>query len=109
MTDQTVVNILIAVITALFGWVGFSITAVLRGWMIPKATHELQIKILTDQVASKTVESSEWRSAYEAERAVGQEVRMQNRMLLEQGQTSAHALEGIRSSLVQVARKDGES
>ncbi len=106
MTDQTVMTILIAILTALMGWVGFSITAVLRGWMVPRSTHLLQVEILEKRVLEKAEESREWRAAYQAEQAIGQEIRAQNRMLLEQGQTSVHALEGIRSSLIQVARKD---
>lgn len=98
MTDQTVVTILIAIITALMGWVGFSITAVLRGWMIPAKTHEREVGILKDQ-------SREWRAAYTAEQGISQELRTQNGMLLEQGKTTAGALDTIATELGR-ARRD---
>lgn len=75
----------------------------LWGRLIPKSTHEREIKILTDRIIEVVAEKNEWRSAAQASEIVNQEVRSQNRMLLEQGQTTVYALEEIRRGLAQRA------
>lgn len=92
-------TVLIAVITALMGWVGFSITAVLRGWMIPKATHDTQIKLLTTLVDSKTEESREWRSTADVERLGKQEAMAQLRVALETNQSFARDFSDFRAGV----------
>jgi hypothetical protein len=102
------VTILLAIITALMGWVGFSITAVLRGWMIPKATHELQVNILEKRLTEVVVEKDAWRQASLAADGVARETRSQHRLLLEQTQTTAYVMDQLRVAAQQArAERDG--
>jgi hypothetical protein len=94
-------TILLAVVTALMGWVGFSITAILRGWMIPRATHEREVGILERRLKEVTEEKDEWREASRASEAVTLETRAQHRMLLEQTQTTAYVLEQMKMAAQQ--------
>jgi len=114
------ITVLLAVVTALLGWVGFAITAVLKGGMVPKVTHEREIQILKERLSDMTVmyekrlseigeEKAEWRAASQVDQSVAQEERMQKRMLLEQGQTTTYALESIRTALNLLAGKDAVS
>lgn len=104
-----IITILVSVMSALFGWVGFSITAVLRGWVIPRATHLLQIELLKTLVESKTEESKEWRSTAEIERLGKQEAMAQLRLALETNQSFARDFSDFRAGVEQVreANDDG--
>ena len=106
MTDQTVVTILLAVITALMGWVGFSITAILRGWMIPAKTHALQIQLLTDRIAAEVEEKNVWRGTTDIERRAAQETRAQLNMSLEANKAFTYSVDQMRIGLERIG-KDG--
>lgn len=103
-----VLTILLSVIAALMGWVGFSITSVLKGWMIPKATHELQIKLLTDQLGNSREETREWRSATDVERLGKQEAMAQLRMALETNQSYARDFHDFRSGVERAREANDE-
>lgn len=93
--DQSV-SILIAVTAALLGWVGFSITAVLRGWLVPKSTHEREVDFLKGRIGELGDEKEAWRLASLASDGVAREIRSQHRLLLEQTQTTAYFMEQMR-------------
>lgn len=97
-----ILTILVSVMSALFGWVGFSITAVLRGWVIPRATHVLQIDLLKMLVESKTEEAKEWRATAEAERLGKQEAMAQLRLALDTNQSFAHDFSDFRAGVERV-------
>lgn len=99
--------LLTAVVAPLLASVIFNITAVVKGWLIPKSTHDQQIKILADRILELITEKNEWRAAAQASEAVNREVRAQNSLLLEQGKTTVYALDEIRRGMV-IANKAGE-
>lgn len=94
-------------------WVGivlFGFLSVVRGWVIPKSSHEREIKLLTDVIAEKEkriveviAEKNEWRAASIADQAVAQETRAQHRLLLETQRSTTYALEQMRSGFEQAA------
>lgn len=99
-------TVVVSVISALMGWVGFSITAVLRGWVIPRATHVLQIDLLKVLVESRTEEAKEWRSTAEIERLGKQEAMTQLRLALETNQSFARDFSDFRAGVERVREAD---
>lgn len=98
----------------LIGSVAFAITAIFRGWLIPKSSHERELDVLKQQlvqvtallnqrVTDVTAERETWRSVAREFEAVNAEVRSQNRMMLEQGKTSTYAIDQIRRALDQIS------
>jgi len=96
-----------AVVTPLVGVIVFNVTAVVRAWLIPRWTYNLHIQLLQNQRAQETRllneevdrlagERDAWRDAAHAMEVVNQEVRAQNRLLLEGQRTSVYAWEQIR-------------
>jgi hypothetical protein len=81
------------------GLVVLVLVSVVRGWLVPKASHEREISILEKRIEEKTAEAIEWRAAYQTEQAVGRERDAQHRMLLETGKTTAYAVDAIRTGL----------
>lgn len=101
--------------------IGLAITSVIRGWLVPRSSHERELKLLQNQldtvtnmlnariadvtailnsrIADVTAERETWRSVARDFEAVNAEVRSQNRMLLEQGKTSTYAVDQIRKAL----------
>lgn len=110
------------------GLAAIVVLAVVRGWLIPKASHEREIailveanerettilvqaherevKILTDRNSEMVDEKNEWRGTAQAAEKVSAEVRAQNGSLLEVNKTTAYALEQIRAGLATQAHKD---
>lgn len=89
---------------SLLTWAGIVVlvlVSVIRGWLVPKSSHEREIEILERRIDEKTAEATEWRAAYQAEQAVGRERDAQHRMLLETGRTTAYAVDAIRTGLDQ--------
>lgn len=93
--------------------IGLTITSVIRGWLVPKSSHERELDLLRQQIASVTqilnaritdvtAERETWRSVARDFEAVNNEVRSQNRMLLEQGKTATYAVDQIRRALDQI-------
>src|SRR5690349_1119467 len=93
--------------------IALAITSVIRGWLVPKSSHERELDLLRHQLASVmqvlnaritdvTAERETWRAVARDFEAVNAEVRAQNRMLLEQGRTSTYAIEQIRKALDQI-------
>lgn len=97
-------------------WVGivvFGFLSVVRGWVIPKSSHEREIKLLTDVIAEKEkriieviAEKNEWRSASIADQAVAQETRAQHRLLLETQRSTTYALEQMRAGFERATARD---
>lgn len=113
----------------LLTWTGlglFIVLAVTLGWFVPRRTHdrmlaiqaeahekaikiqaasyEVVIKGLTErnvEVVADKVENREGRKAWEA---AATELLAQNHTMLEQNTTTVHALEGLRSGLVEMLR-----
>lgn len=107
------------------------ILSVMLGWFVPKRTHDRMIQIqaeasalalktqaeaynliidnLTQQLASSSVRENEWKLATHASEEVAAEVRSQNRTMLEKYGTMVHALEGLRSGMVESVRANRET
>jgi hypothetical protein len=110
----------------LLTWTGlglFLVLAVTLDWFVPRRAHLRMLNIqaeahalamktqaesyaivvesLTLRNVEITAEKNEWKGAAQASESVAQEVRSQNRTMLEQNATTVHALEGIRAGLVQ--------
>ena len=102
----------------LLTWGGLAllvVVSVMRGWLVPRGTHERMLKIqaesyeiviagLTDrntEVVADKVERIEGSKVWEA---TATELLSQNRTMLEQQTTTVHALEGIRTGLVEGVR-----
>lgn len=115
----------------LLTWTGlglFLVLAVTLGWFVPRRTHDRMLKIQAEahqtmlriqaeahaivvqgltarnvEVVADKVENREGSKAWEA---AASELLSQNRTMLEQGETTVHALEEMRSSLVVLANRD---
>lgn len=114
-----------AVNAALVGWqgpvtfiglAGFLVLAVLRGWLIPKSSHEREIQVLKEasdavvkakdtRITELIEEKNEWRGTAGAAEKVSAEVRRQNGELLEVSRTTAYALDEMRRGMNQ-SQKD---
>jgi hypothetical protein len=110
--------IVTAAVAPLVGVVVFNITAVVKAWLIPRWTYNLhiellnnqrtqEVKLLNEEVARLSGERDEWRSAAHAMEVVNQEVRAQNRLLLEGQRTSVYAWEQIRRTAAGEASEGG--
>lgn len=110
------------------GLASIVVLAMVRGWLIPRSSHEREIKILVeaneretrilveaheretkilvDRNAEMVDEKNEWRGTAQAAERVSAEVRGQNGALLEVNRTTAYALEQIRGALVSRVQKD---
>lgn len=66
---------------ALIGLVVLLAVSVIRGWFIPRSSHEREL-------AQSDKRGDEWKETVMAERAVNQEIRKQNTMLIESGRTA---------------------
>jgi hypothetical protein len=97
-----------AIVAPLVGVVVFNLLAVVRGWLIPRWTYVLHTKLLTDEIDRITNEKDEWRAAAQAMEAVNQEVRAQNRLLLEGQKTSTYAWEQIRRAASSASTEGGD-
>lgn len=108
-----------AVDAAIVGWqgpvtfislAGFVVLAILRGWLIPKSSHEREIQVLKEasdavvkakdtRITELIEEKNEWRGTAGAAEKVSAEVRRQNGELLEVARTTAYALDEMRRGL----------
>lgn len=70
----TPIGALVALLVMLF-------MALMRGWVIPRSSHEREM-------GQANKRGDEWRETALDQRAVNQEIRRQNTMLLEAGRTS---------------------
>ena len=68
-------------IGALVGLLVFLFIALARGWLIPRTSHEREM-------GQANKRGDEWRETALDQRAVNQEIRRQNTMLLEAGRTA---------------------
>ena len=95
-----------AVLTPAVGMAVFNLMAVVRGWLIPKATHDLQIKILTDRLSEVITEKNEWKTGAQSWEVVARKALDQVGDLVDSGKTSAYALDQIRIALERIGRRD---
>lgn len=73
---------------ALLGLVVLFTISVMRGWFIPKSTHEREIEHADKRTAQADKRGDEWKETALTERAVNQEIRRQNTLLLEASRTA---------------------
>ena len=107
---------------------GLVVTAIIRGWLIPKGSHEREIQVITasnaatvqgmkdshtatvavleTRISELTEEKNEWRGTAQAAERVSAEVRRQNGELLEVAKTTAYALDEMRKGLAMQSQKD---
>lgn len=98
-------TILIAIITALLGWVGFSITAVLKGWMIPAKTHEREIASYVSQIARQDAEIVAWRGVATVEQSSNVELLGQHRLTIEGVRSINYSIDQMRSGLERASKE----
>lgn len=123
--DPTV--LLSAVLGPLFGAVVFLSLAVIKGWLVPRASHERELRVqkeshdaaqkaeresnarvveaLGSRLADKTTEIDIWRKVATTEQASTVELLAQHRMSLETNRASVYALEGFRDGLVRAQKE----
>jgi hypothetical protein len=92
----------------LLTWSGLAllnVIALLRGWIIPKATHIRELKILQDRITDVTEERNEWRDTARTFENVSREAQAQAKTLLDDGKTTTYALDQIRESLRLVGKE----
>ena len=114
-----------AVDAALVGWQGpvtfiglaaLVVAAIISGKLIPKSSHDREIKVMKDafdgvvqakdtRISELIEEKNEWRGTAGAAEKVSAEVRRQNGELLEVARTTAYALDEMRRGLNQ-SQKD---
>jgi hypothetical protein len=112
-----------AVLAPAVGMAVFNLMAVVRGWLIPRATHEREIRILEEsnakvvashlnvvaelqsRIADKTTEIGIWRTVATTEQASTVELLAQHRMSLETNRATVYAIEGFRDGLVRAQKE----
>jgi hypothetical protein len=122
--------LLTAVLSPLIGAVIFLSLAVVKGWLVPKASHERELSVLRESHAAaqkaeresnarvvdvlesrltdKTDETDIWRKVATTEQASTVELLAQHRMSLETNRASVYAIEGFRDGLVR-AQKEADN
>lgn len=93
----------------LLTWGGLAVlvmVSIVRGWLVPKSSHEREIEILEKRIVELISEKNEWRAASIADQAVAQETRAQHRLLLETQRSTTYALEQMRSGFEQATAGD---
>lgn len=83
---------------SLGGIVTLAILSIFRGWLIPVSRHDREIQLLESRISDLLAERDTWREVAREAEKVTQQVRDQNRELLELSRTSAHALSQIAIS-----------
>lgn len=94
---DAVIGFLTAVPDAIY-WgsiISFVIFAIIRGWLVPVASHEREINLLKDNNTALITEKNEWRALAKESEATVYAMRDQNKELIELSRTSAHALSEI--------------
>lgn len=69
-TDPTIIGVLYFLVTSLLGLVAWGAKMVFTGDLVPKKSVEYVTDNWKEQLEEKKVEAAEWRSLYEAERAM---------------------------------------
>lgn len=70
-TDPTLVGVLYFMVTSLFGVVVWGARQLIKGEVIPKQSVEHAAKEWKELLEASKKETAEWKSYYEAERALG--------------------------------------
>jgi hypothetical protein len=107
-----------AVLAPAVGMAVFNLMAVVRGWLIPRATHEREesnakvveshlnvVAELQSRIADKATEIGIWRTVATTEQASTVELLAQHRMSLETNRATVYALEGFRDGLVRAQKE----
>jgi len=119
-----------AVLGPLIGAVVFLSLAVIKGWLVPRASHERELAVqqesyaaaqkaeresnarvvvaLESRLADKTTEIDTWRKVATTEQASTVELLAQHRMSLETNRASVYAIEGFRDGLVRAQKEASE-
>lgn len=90
--------------------------SVIRGWLVPKSSHERELRVQQDshdkvvialeaRLSDKTTEIDIWRKVATTEQASTVELLAQHRMSLETGRATVYALEGFREGLVRAQKE----
>lgn len=82
MSDPTIVGVLFFLVTSLIGLVAWGGKALFKGELVPKASVEFVTNNWKEQLEGKKTEAAEWKSLYEAERAIGVTSRENRELLL---------------------------
>jgi hypothetical protein len=95
VADPTVVGILYFLVTTLAGVVVWGAKALYKGDLVPKASVEFATKEWKEQLEEKKLEAAEWKSNYEAERAIGVTSRENRDILLAVSKTMDRVLSSL--------------
>lgn len=102
MTDPTIVGVLYFLVTSLIGVVIWGAKAIFTGDLVPRKSVEFISNNYKEQLEGKKTEAAEWKSHYEAERALGVNSRENRDILLAVSKT----MEKVLGSLPTTATKD---
>jgi hypothetical protein len=98
VNDPTIVGILYFLVTTLMGLVVWGAKKIFTGELIPKTSVEYATKIWKEQLEGKTAEAVEWKTNYEAERAIGVNNRENRDILLAVSKTMDRVLSSLPTS-----------
>ena len=98
VTDPTVVGVLYFLVTTLMGLVAWGAKAIFKGELVPKKSVEYATENWKEQLEEKKKESAEWKSNYEAERAIGVNSRENRDILLAVSKTMDRVLSSLPTS-----------
>lgn len=95
MTDPTLVGILYFLLSTSLGLLAWLAKAIFSGDLVPKKSIEFAAQNWKDQLEEKNNEAAEWRSLYEAERAIGVTSRENRDILLAVSKTMDKVLSAL--------------
>lgn len=71
--------------------------AVIRGWLLPRRTHDEMLKLHAERLAEERARGDQWKSAWEAERQRADEQEQQFKLVLESAKTTNAMIEGLKA------------
>lgn len=98
MPDPTLIGVLYFLVTTLMGLVIWGSRAIFKGELIPKKSVEYATENWKEQLEAKKAEAAEWKSNYEAERAIGVTSRENRDILLAVSKTMDRVLSSLPTS-----------
>jgi hypothetical protein len=71
--------------------------AVIRGWLLPRATHVEMLKLHAERLTEERNRGDQWKTAWEAERQRADEQEQQFKLVLESARTTNAMIESLKA------------
>lgn len=71
--------------------------AVIRGWLLPRGTHDEMLKLHAERLSEERTRGDQWRTAWEAERQRADELEQQFKLVLESAKTTNAMIESLKA------------